>query len=190
MGDTIMVRSFAPLPRLDDITFLRTDTRDFVTGAKPYPLSLPAWFPNFFLLSVALFAAFAIYLIAATQFPQQILGRPLGFSDEWMKDILPPVLIGIVLELGIWFYFRKMIDGDRKLGTDGGLIGGELVAAKIKAAKGGNYLQAECRFTSPQGQVVTGKKNVGRPDRRLKNGPPAGSKILILYDSDRLWRVL
>lgn len=190
MGDTIMVRSFAPLPPLDEVAFLRTDTRDFVTGAKPYPLSLPAWFPNFFLLSVALFGAFAVYLIAATQLPQQILGRPLAVNDEWMSDILPFVLVGVVLELGIWFYFRKMVDGDRKLGDDGGLIAGELVAAKVKAAKGGNYLQAECRFTSPQGQIISGRKNIGQPNRRLREAPPAGSKILILYDSDRLWRVL
>lgn len=190
MGDTIMVRSFSPLPRLEEITLLRKDTRAFVTGAAPYPLSLPAWFPWFFLAGVALFAAFGIYLALASYFPDRILGHPLGPADSWMSDVVPFVLVGIVLELGIFAWFRKLIRDDQKLGADGGLIPAELIAAKVKAAKGGNYLQAECRFTSPQGRVITGKKSVGRPDRGLREGPPAGSKILILYESDRLWQVL
>ena len=190
MGDTIMVRSFAPLPRLEEITLLRPDTRGFVTGAKDYPLSLPAWFPWFFLAGVALFLAFGIYLGLASRFPDQILGHPLGPSDSWMRDVIPFVLVGVVLELAIFAWFRKLIRDDQKLGADGGLIGGELIASKVKAAKGGNYLQVQCRFTSPQGQVVIGKKSIGRPDRRLKEGPPAGSKVLVLYHSDRLWQVL
>ena len=190
MGDTIMVRAFASVPRLEEITFLRPNTRDFVTGGKPYPLSLPVWFPYIFLLSAATFAAFGLYLTLAAHFPTQVLGRPLASNDDWMGQIGPFVLVGVILEFGIWAYFQKLVRGDQKLGADGGLIPGELVSSKVRAAKGGNYLQAQCRFTSPQGLVITGKKNVGRPDRRLKEGPPAGSKVLILYDSDRLWQVL
>ena len=190
MGDTIMVRSLAPLPRLQEITLLRPDTRDFVTGATPYPPTIPPWFPYLFLPWAVGFAGFGIYLLLATNFPTQILGRPLTGNDAWMGQLAPIVLLGVPLELGIWAWFRRFVRGDQKLRADGGLIAGELVSSKVRAAKGGNYLQAVCRFTSPQGQVITGKKNIGRPDRRLKEGPPAGSKVLILYDSDRLWQVL
>ena len=189
MGDTIMVRSFASLPRLEEITFLRPDTRDFVTGAKDYPLTLPAWFPYLFLLGAVPIGGLGLYCALATWFPSQFLGRPLASNDDWMIQIAPFAILLVVIEIGIFLWFRKLVRDDQKLGADGGLIPGELIASKVKAAKGGNYLQAQCRFTSPQGQVITGKKNA-RPDRRLKEGPPAGSKILILYDSDRLWQVL
>ena len=49
MGDTIMVRSFAPLPRLDEITLLREECRAFVTGQIPYPVTVPFWFIYIFL---------------------------------------------------------------------------------------------------------------------------------------------
>ena len=190
MGDTIMVRSFAPLPRLEEITFLRPDTKVFVTGQGPYPLSLPAWFPFILLLGAVPIGGLGLYNAFATWFPEQVLGRPLQASDDWMIQIAPVALVLVVVEIGMFVWFRRQIRNDRKLGILGGLIGGELVASKVKAAKGGNYLQAECRFTSPQGQVITGKKSVGRPDRRLKAGPPVSSKVLILYESDRLWQVL
>jgi hypothetical protein len=190
MGDTIMVRSFAPLPRLEQITFLRPDTRAFVTGEKPYPLTVPAWFPNIFVGGAVLFAAFGIYLVLAAHYPVEILGRPATGNDEWMGPLGPFLLLGVLADIGLWAYFRKLVRGDRKLGADGGLIAGKLISAKVRAAKGGNYLQIQCQFTSPQGQVTTGKKNVARPDRRLREAPPAGATVLILYDSDRLWQVL
>jgi len=180
MGDTIMVRSIAPLPRLEEITFLRPDTRGFVTGGTPYPLTVPVWFPNIFIVGAAVFVAFGIYLT---------LGHPLTGND-WMSTVGFFVLPGMLVDIGLLLFFRKLVRGDQKLGADGGLIPGELVSSKVKAAKSGNYLQAQIRFASPQGQIVTGRKNVGRPDRRLKEGPPAGSRVLILYDNDRLWQVL
>jgi hypothetical protein len=190
MGDTIMVRSFAPLPRLEDVTFLRPDTRAFVTGEKPYPLLVPVWFPYLFVLGAVIFAAYGLYLALAAYFPTQILGHPPASNNEWMGQLAPFVFLGVLVDAGLWAYFRKLVRGDQKLGSDGGLIPGELVSAKVRAAKGGNYLQAECRFTSPQGKIVTGKKNVGRPDRSLRTPPPVGSRVLILYDNDRLWQAL
>ena len=115
MGDTIMVRAFASVPRLEEITFLRPNTRDFVTGGKPYPLSLPVWFPYIFLLSAATFAAFGLYLTLAAHFPTPVLGRPLASNDDWMGQIGPFVLVGVILEFGIWAYFRKLVRGDQKL---------------------------------------------------------------------------
>ena len=70
------------------------------------------------------------------------------------------------------------------------MLPGELISAKLLATKGGNYLQAECRFTSPDGKTVTGRKNADKARRSLKTLPTPGAKILILYDSDRLWQVL
>jgi hypothetical protein len=190
LGDTIMVRSFAPLPPLEDITFLRPDARAFVTGRGPFPFLTPRWVSRFMLVMAGGFAVSGLCLIAVALDPILFLSHPLAREDDWI-EIMGFTLIGLaVLDVGISIFLYRLWEREARLASDGGLLPAELLSAKVRAAKGGNYLQAECRFTSPQSQAITAKKNVGRPDRRLKVAPPAGSKVLILYDSDKLWQIL
>ena len=108
-----------------------------------------------------------------------------------MGQLGPMVLLFAVLNVGLWFNFRNMARGQARLADEGGLLPGELLSAKIRSSKNGNYLRVECRFTSPQGKLITGKKDVGGPARYLKpTPPPSGTKVLVLYDGDRLWQVL
>ena len=190
MGDTIMVRSLAPLPRLEDVTLLRRGTREFVTGQGPFPALTPAWLGMLFFGQASLFAVAAMAITLIAYQPVLILGHPRSEQDGWMSIFGPCLFLPVVLHIGLGMYFRKMVQKERRLAAEGGLLPGELISVKLLATKGGNYLQAECRFTSPDGKTVTGRKNADKARRGLKTLPTPGAKILILYDSDRLWQVL
>jgi hypothetical protein len=189
MGDTIMVRSFTTLPRLEDVAFLRPASRYFITGRGPFPALIRPWLVMLLFGYGALFGAAAIVITAIAYQAETFLGHPLSQESDWLRLFGPILLVPAVIDLGIALCFQRLAEQRKQLAAEGGLLPGELLSAKLRAAKGGNYLQFECQFTSPQGQIIVGKRN-GPPDRRLKNAPPAGSKLLILYDSDRLWQVL
>ena len=184
-----MLRSLAPLPPLDQITFLRKESRAYVTGQGPFPATYRTWVASLFFIIAAGFAVTAIGTFIIFSYPTELLGRPLGDKDNWLRLQGIPFMVLAVIDAGLGFYFRKMADREKRLAAEGGLLPGELVSARIRANKGGNYLQVECRFTNAEGRQVTGKKN-GRPDRGLKSPPAAGSQVFILYDTDRLWQVL
>ena len=190
MGDTIMLRSLAPLPRLEEVTLLRRGSREFVTGQGPFPALIPAWLGMLFFGQAVLFAIAAIVITLIAYQPVLILGHPLSGQDGWMSFFGPCLFLPGLVDFGLGAYFRRAAQKERRLAAEGGLLPGELTSAKLLATKGGNYLQAECRFTSPDGKTVTGRKNADKARRSLKTLPTPGAKILILYDSDRLWQVL
>jgi hypothetical protein len=190
MGDTIMVRSLAPLPRLEEVTFLRPDARAFVTGEGPFPYVTPRWVSRLMLIMAGGFAIVGLGFVAVAEDPVLFLGHPLAPADDWI-GIFGLAMFGVaVLDVGISIFLRKLWAREAHLASDGGLLPAELLSARVRAAKGGNNLQVQCRFTSPEGTAITATKNVGRPDRRLRTAPPPDVKILILYGSDRLWQIL
>jgi hypothetical protein len=190
VGDTIMVRSLAPLPRLEEVTLLRRGSREFVTGQGPFPALIPAWLGIFFFCQAGVFAIAAIVVTSIAYQPVMFLGHPLSPDNDWMRFFGPCLFLLVLLDLGIAFLFRRLSERDKRLGVEGGLLPGELISAKLLATKGGNYLQAECRFTSPDGKIVTGRKNADKARRNLKTMPNPGAKLLILYDSDNHWQAL
>ena len=190
MGDTIMVRSFAPLPRLEDITFLLPQNRAFVTGESAMVPTYSRWVGTLFFIIAGLFILSAIGLTLAFSYPEQILGHPLPNSGPWVHFLgLPVALLGIA-DIGLAIYYRKKAIEEEQLAASGGLISGTVIRAKLNASKNGTNFRVECRFTSPAGKEISRAKGVGRVTRQPKTAPPAGSKVLILYDSDRLWQVL
>jgi hypothetical protein len=187
--EPITVRALAPLPPLNQITFLRKESRAYATGRGPFPAVYRAWIGSLLFLVAAGFAITAIGVFMVFSYPTVFLGRPLPEKDNWLRLQGLPLLVLAVIDVGLGFYHRKMAERENRLAAEGGLLPGELLSTKIRASKGGNYLQVECRFTNAEGRQVTGKKN-GRPDRGLKSPPAAGSQVLVLYDTDRLWQVL
>lgn len=189
MGDTIMLRSLAALPPLDQITFLRKESRAYVTGQGPFPALYGAWVGSLFFVIAAGFAIAAIGTFIFFSYPAEFLGRPIDEKDNWLRLQGLGFLVLAAIDVGLGLYYRKMAHREKRLAAEGGLLPGELVSARIRANKGGNYLQVECRFHSPGGNAVMGTKN-GRPNRSLKSPPAAGSQVLVLYDNPRLWQVL
>ncbi len=189
MGDTIMLRSLAKLPPLDQITFLRKESRAYVTGQGPYsPVNRP-WL-GFMLLGYG--AAFTIAAIGVTLVgyqPMLILGHPLSPENDWMRQFGPIIFLPALGDLGLGLYFHNRARDEKRLAAEGALLPGEVVSARIRASKGGNYLQAEFQFHSPEGNPVTGTRN-GQSDRSVKSPPAPGSQVLVLYDNPRLWQVL
>ena len=185
-----MLRSLAPLPRLEDITLLRRGSREFVTGQGPFPGLVPAWLGMLFFGQAVLFAIAAIAITLIAYQPVLFLGHPLSEQDDWMSIFGPCLFLPVVLHIGLGVYFRKAMQKERTLAAEGGLLPGELISAKLLATKGGNYLQLECRFTNPDGKTITGRKNADKARRNLKTMPSPGAKLLILYGSDSLWQVL
>jgi hypothetical protein len=190
MGDTIMVRSLAPLPRLEDLTFLRKGSREFVTGRGPFPTLVPSWLGMMLFGYAALFAIAAIVVTLIAYQPELFLGHPLPPDNDWMRQLGPALFLPALLDLGIAFYFRNRGSGETRFAAEAGLLPGEIISARLRAAKGGNSLQVRCRFTAPDGHVITGSKNAGRVARNFKTPPASGEAILILYGDERLWQVL
>jgi hypothetical protein len=185
-----MLKSLAPLPPLDQITFLRKESRAYVTGQGPFPAIYRAWVGSLFFVIAAGFAIAAIGAFIVFSYPTEFLGRPLDEKDNWLRLQGLPFMVLAVIDAGLGIYYRKMAEREKRLAAEGGLLRGELLSARIRASKSGNYLQVECQFLSPGGNQVTAKKTVGRPDRSLKSPPAAGSQVLVLYDTDRIWQVL
>ncbi|HEX3064703.1 MAG TPA: hypothetical protein VHQ39_04445 [Dongiaceae bacterium] len=190
MGDTIMVRSLAPLPRLEDVTLLRKGSREFVTGQGPFPALIPSWLGLMLFGYAALFAIAALVITVIAYQPELFLKHPLSPDNDWMRQLGPILFLPALLDLGIAFYFRRRGSGEKRFAAEAGLLPGEIISSRLRAAKGGNSLQVECRFTTPDGKVITGSKNAGKPGRSLKTPPAPGTPILILYGTDRLWQVL
>ena len=185
-----MLRALAPLPRFDEITFLRKGSREFVTGSGPFPVTIVPWLGGLFLVMAAGFAVVGTGLTFAAYDPQLILGHPLPMEDDWLRYLGPALLVPAIADVGLSMLFRNIAEKEKRLSSEGGLITGELVSAWIRASKNGNYLQAECRFVPPGGKPIKAMKSVARFDPRLKSPPAAGSTILILYDNPKLWQVL
>src|SRR5437016_2981614 len=176
-----MVRSFAPLPRLDEIAFLLPQNRAFVTGNGPMAPTYSRAVATLFFVIAGFFILSAAGLTVAFNNPELLLGHPLPDEGPWIRFLgLPVALLGIV-DVGLAFYYRKKARGEALLATNGGLVSGTVIRAKVRASKNGTNFRVRCRFTSPEGREVVASRSVGRFTRQPKTAPPPGSKVLILY---------
>jgi len=185
-----MVRAFASLPPLDEIAFLLPQNRAFVTGNGAMAPTYNRMVGTLFFVIAGFFILSAAGLTVAFNYPEQFLGHPLPDDGPWTRFLGLPVALLAIVDVGLAFYYRKKAKEEELLAANGRLIPGTVIRARVRASKNGTNFRVQCRFTSPEGREINATRIVGRITRQPKTAPTPGRKVLILYDSDRLWGVL
>ena len=189
--DAISFRTLGPLPSLDSVVFIHKASRDFVLGRGPFPVQHSARVRTFFRIATVVFAIVGAALTLAALGYAVASGLPLSEMNGVFLMAGPGLLLIAAIYYLFNFFIRRRAGMEKQLVERGGLLAGELVSTKFRTDdNGGTTLRVECRFTSPAGAGISGKRHFSRYDVDRKSPPAAGAKLLVVYVDDKVWEVL
>jgi hypothetical protein len=119
------------------------------------------------------------------------ISRLVENGDDQIRLTLIVSGIFIILGIGMFLWMMRPILNNSRLERKGGVIEGEITEVQKRFSRNRQWYRIQYRFRSPSGSELAGTQDAEmQQDLPLNYQPQTGTKMAVLYYSDKLFHAL